>query len=57
MEKKQQIIIFEGHDRSGKTTIAQALADNLKIPYFKVKRDKFWWDPMVNILYLDEGSS
>lgn len=49
------IIIFEGADRSGKSTIANALSTQLNIPYFKVHRDKYWWDPAVNLNYLDEG--
>lgn len=49
------VIIFEGHDKSGKSTIAAALSRQLGVPMFKVKRDKYWWDPMVNLLYLTEG--
>ncbi len=44
-----------GHDRGGKTTIAKALAQRLNIPYFKAKRDKYWWDPSVNLNYYTEG--
>lgn len=36
----QQIIIFIGPDRSGKTTIANALSKELNIPYFKKKNEK-----------------
>ena len=35
MNVGQQIIIFIGPDKSGKTTIAKALSILLKIPYFK----------------------
>jgi len=51
----QQVIIFEGHDRSGKSTIAKALGEELGIPIYKAQRDKHWWDPMVNISYFTEG--
>jgi thymidylate kinase len=53
--KKQTIIIFEGHDKSGKSTIAKALSAELDIPIFKVQRNKYWWDPMINLNYLTEG--
>ncbi len=52
---KQTIIIFEGHDTSGKSSIAKAMSEKLSIPTFKVQRDKYWWDPLVNLIYLDEG--
>lgn len=32
---KQRIILFCGHDNSGKTTIAEQLSKEIKIPYFK----------------------
>jgi thymidylate kinase len=51
----QTVIILEGHDKSGKSTIAKALSAELNIPIFKAKREKYWWDPMVNILYFVEG--
>ena len=35
----QIIIIFEGHDMTGKTEIAKALAKELGIPYFKNKAE------------------
>lgn len=35
----QQVIIFEGADNVGKTTIAQALSVKLQIPYFKNPRE------------------
>jgi hypothetical protein len=34
-KKKQQIIIIEGPDMTGKTDIAYALSQSLKIPYYK----------------------
>lgn len=36
----QQIIIFTGHDCSGKTEIAKELSRRTKIPYFKNKNEK-----------------
>lgn len=52
---KQNIIIFVGHDRSGKSTIAQELSKRTGIPYFKVQRDKHKWDPAANLQYLTGG--
>lgn len=51
----QKVIIFDGHDKSGKSTIAAALSKELSIPIFKVQRDKRWWDPEINLKYLTEG--
>lgn len=34
-KEQEMIIIFEGPDNSGKTTIAKATAEKLHIPYFK----------------------
>jgi thymidylate kinase len=52
---QQKLILFEGADKSGKSTIAQALSKELNIPIFKVQRNKYWWDPAINLLYLTEG--
>lgn len=49
------IIIFEGHDQAGKTTIAKEVANQLRLPYFKVKRDNHNWNPADNLKYLTEG--
>jgi thymidylate kinase len=35
MTKKQQVVIFDGADRCGKTEMSRALASRLEIPYFK----------------------
>jgi len=35
----QKIIMFEGPDTCGKTNIAKALSDRIKIPYFKNKAE------------------
>lgn len=51
------IIIFEGHDMSGKTTIAKALANQTGLPYFKIERDNKWWDPDTNLKYTTEEIS
>ena len=45
------VIIFEGHDKSGKTTIAKRLSEELGIPTFKVQRDKYNWDRKHNLHY------
>jgi thymidylate kinase len=37
---KQKIIIFEGIDSSGKTTIAKALSQKIHIPYFRHDVDR-----------------
>lgn len=51
----QKIIIFEGMDRSGKSSISIELSKQLNIPRFKVQRNKYFWDVFCNINYLDEG--
>lgn len=52
---KQKVIILEGADRSGKTSISIELSRQLEIPRFKVQRNKYFWDVFCNINYLDEG--
>ena len=52
---KQKIIILEGHDRSGKSHIAEALSLRTNIPLYKAHRNKHWWDPIVNIHYFTEA--
>lgn len=52
-----KIIIFEGHDQAGKTTIATALAKKLNIAYFKIERVDKWWDPDINLKYTTETIS
>ena len=42
--RKQKIIIFDGVDRCGKTEIALALSNELRIPYFKNHLEKKYWD-------------
>ena len=54
IKNKQTIIIFEGHDKVGKTTIAEALSRQQQIPIFKLQRDKKWFDPYVVSKYGDE---
>lgn len=48
---QQSIVIFEGHDKSGKSTIAKELSKRFNVPYFKVQRDKYRWDPNANLDY------
>ena len=55
MKNKQQVIIFEGADRSGKSSIAKALSAELNIPIYKSQRNKHFWDPIVNIHYFTES--
>jgi len=52
---KQTIIIFEGHDMSGKTHIAEALSKKLNIPIFKMNRTKYFWDPLSYQTYATEA--
>lgn len=49
--KKQTIIIFCGHDKSGKSTISKELSKRINIPVFKVERDKYDWSPDNNLKY------
>jgi thymidylate kinase len=49
--KKQIIIILEGHDKSGKTSIAKVLSEKIKVPIFKVVRNKYDWDKEANLKY------
>jgi thymidylate kinase len=51
----QTIIIMEGTDKSGKTTISKALSSRIGIPRFKVQRDNYNWSPEMNLKYLTEG--
>ena len=39
----QRIIIFDSPDGTGKTNIAQGLAEQLEIPYFKFNREHDYW--------------
>jgi thymidylate kinase len=48
---KQNIIIFEGADKSGKTTIAKELSKRTGLPIFKVQRNKYNWDKDANLQY------
>jgi len=36
----QHVIIFEGHDKAGKTTLARYVSQQLEVPYFKDLRTK-----------------
>lgn len=40
--RKQKVIIFSGPDRCGKTNIAQGLAADLHVPYYKKQEDELW---------------
>jgi thymidylate kinase len=52
---KQQIIILEGIDMVGKTTICQAFSKATEIPSFKqIYKDK-WFDHTVDLLYGEEA--
>ena len=57
-DKEQRIIIFDGPDRCGKTTIAQELSRRLDIPYFKYKGETkaFATDPshFMNVMKFAE---
>lgn len=51
MQNKQTLIILEGHDMVGKTTIGQALSKKLNVPIVKVERNHKWVDPLVELMY------
>ena len=51
----QQIIIFEGHDMVGKTTILTELSKRLNIPAYKEIRNERWYDHMIDLLYAEEA--
>jgi hypothetical protein len=42
--RDQKIIIFDGPDGTGKTTLAQGLSLDLKLPYFKVSNERSSWE-------------
>ena len=41
--RKQKLVILDGPDGTGKTTLAQGLAMQLQIPYFKVSNERSLW--------------
>src|SRR3990167_9124961 len=52
--KKQKIIIFDGCDRTGKTTISKALSEKLNIPLFKRIDINKNYDYLIDIIYCGE---
>jgi thymidylate kinase len=52
---RQTIIILEGHDKSGKSTIAEALSKRISLPIFKMSRPKYFWDPLSFQTYATES--
>ena len=53
--KQQTIIIFEGIDMCGKSTIAKALSLKLEIPIFKMNLPKHFWDFLIHQRYATEA--
>lgn len=51
MSVKRNLIIFEGHDMVGKTTIAKALGERLNLPVLKVVKTNKWHDTLIDLLY------
>ena len=52
---KQKVIIFEGLDRSGKTSIATETSKLLGIPYFKFEKHNYWDEKKYeNATYYDQ---
>ena len=49
------IIVFEGHDRSGKSSISRALSEKLHTTRFKMERVDRFWDPHINLRYVVDG--
>ena len=43
MNPLQRVIIFEGPDGTGKTTIARELAKKIEVPYFKFNGEHDFW--------------
>ena len=55
INNKQKIIIFEGADKSAKSTIAQELSNMINVPYFKFKVwDYFKDNKFKNATYFDQ---
>lgn len=52
---KQEIIILEGLDMVGKTTIAQKLSEDIHVPLFKEIRNERWYDHVIDLLYAEES--
>ena len=51
----QKIIIVEGIDMVGKTTIINALSKKLHIPSYKEIREEKWYDHNIDLLYAEEA--
>lgn len=52
---KQKIIIFEGVDMCGKSTIAKALSKQIDVPIFKMNVSKHFWDFLIHQRYAGEA--
>ena len=51
----QKIILVEGLDRSGKSTIAKKLSNILNIPYFKFEKHRYWEEKKYELAtYFDQ---
>lgn len=51
---KQTIIILEGHDMVGKTSIGEELSEMLNIPLFKCAKHNQWHDQLIDLIYAGE---
>jgi thymidylate kinase len=52
---KQQVIIIEGIDMVGKTSIIRELSKTLNIPAYKEIREEKWYDHNIDLLYAEEA--
>lgn len=49
--KSQVVVIVEGHDKTGKSTISAELSNKLSIPIFKLKKNKKQFDQLIDLFY------
>ncbi len=52
---KQRIIIVEGVDMVGKTSVIKALSELLAIRSYKEDREEKWYDHNIDLLYSEEA--
>lgn len=52
---KQRIIIVEGIDMVGKTSIVNSLSNKLNINSYKEVREEKWYDHRIDLMYAEEA--
>jgi len=55
-KRKQTIIILEGHDMAGKTSIIKELSKHFCLPIFDLVKNMKQWDHLVDLFYGVETS-